>query len=113
DPVQLSHTECQNPDRSTQLQPGSACCRMRERAALVLLGRRPVGRGGVYLVERQAAAWRVLVVRRDPESLLDGTDRTAHERPIIPQVRCQQQWRVRQGNNFQKLFLVSCSLFSE
>ena len=65
----------------------------------------PIGRGGVCLAERHAAAWHHLAVRRRPESLLDGNDRTAHERPLSPQVRRQLQWRVRRGNNIQKLFL--------
>src|SRR5215469_4056743 len=111
DPVLGSHRACQGPDRPALRQLFRVGRLSRERVAPVLLARHSIGRGDVYLGERQVAEWHRPAIHHDPESRPDENDQTLRARPIILQVRCQLQWRGRQGNNFWKFSLVSCSLF--
>ena len=78
----------------------------------MLLARLQVWRAGVCLAERQAAVWHCLAVRRDPESLLDGTDRTARAWQIVPQVRPNYNGAFAKVITFRNCFSshVVCSL---
>jgi hypothetical protein len=70
----------------------------------MLSGRRPAGRGGVYLAERQAAGKHRPAVRRDPEVIIDFSPslwfRLARAIDLHPVLR---DWAVR-VSGFRDIF---------